>query len=79
MDPTKGCVCMDIDELRETYYPSWATPYDIKLSISEGYKYYFDLEKTLRLKDCVAKDQKCEDGSYFEEHACKCVPIFGSD
>ena len=28
-DPTNGCTCMDVATIRSTYYPSWATEYDI--------------------------------------------------
>ena len=74
MDPTKGCGCMDYEKLRKTFYPSWATDYDIQLSKKEGFEKY---EQLRRIEVCpyIDNKDKCEAGFYWNPLACKCFSL----
>ena len=70
MDPTMSCECRDKDEIRDEYYPEWATPYDIQESKRQGELDYYN-----RLTVCPYEDlegeQDCNGSHYYDELACK--------
>ena len=76
MDPTLGCACSDMQTIRETYYPAWATPYDIDMAFSEGYQARLQWS---RIRVCPADNDgnsaKCEQGFYWNELACQCFAM----
>jgi len=71
MDPILGCACADMKQIRETYYPAWATPYDIDQAFSQGYQAWLQWNK---VRVCPIENdsnsEKCEKGFYWNELAC---------
>jgi len=67
---TISCECRDKDDIRDDYYPEWATPYDIQESKRQG-----QLDFKNRLTVCpyeeLEGEQDCNGTQYFDELACK--------
>ena len=81
LDPTSGCGCINSERLRRTYYPSWATEYDIILAASDGLEKLEQLEQVSqnRIEVCpIAENKgKCDydSGKYWNELGCECFYI----
>ena len=74
MDPMLGCACVEMTEIRKTYYPNWATPYDISVAFMEG----FEAQRMYnRIRVCPVEDNtdKCENGFFWNELACECFAL----
>lgn len=74
MDPTLGCRCAKTTDIREKYYPKWATEFDIQTALMDGYK-NFEQEQRIRVCPVQKNMDKCEAGFFWNELACKCFSL----